>query len=910
MKAMRRCGLLAAVLVASGCGGGPGDDTVRFDSDGDGFSDQQEVNGTPGTDPQDPTDRPDRPRDSDADGCSDFDELNFGGFCDNDPNSPGAGGLARVSGRLRVGATAAVDGDTLAAGGPDVDNDLTDPSAAQALTNPCTLSGYLGERPAGTDISDFYRVNLAPGQAVTLRLANAQANDFDLFLYDQNGAPLDSSEGTAAVEQVTAPAQDIYLVQVFAFSVDQGQDRGGLYTLLIGDAAPLSQSARSARLSSLHDFVEDEVLVTWRPGRRALQAEPDDELEVEVMNAAAGAGGVERLRVKSVRRHKPAAVNPKIVVKRPTSPIVTAVKVLRRRTEVASAAPNYIRRPVALPNDEHFSFQWHYPLISVPEAWDVTTGDPGVIVAVIDTGVLVGHPDLQGQLVEGFDFISDAGSARDGDGIDPDPDDPGDLAAGGSSTFHGTHVAGTIAARTNNGLGVAGVAPDVRVMPLRVLGRDGGTDFDIAQAIRYAARLANVSGDLPPRRADIINMSLGGPGFAQIEQDAVDAARAAGVIVIAASGNDSANADQFTPAGLDGVVTVGAVDARGDITAYSNFGSSVEVAAPGGDMTQDANGDGLGDGVLSTLGTDDGEFIFEILEGTSMASPHVAGVVALMKSINPDMTPADLDLLLAGEHPLTDIAVVDDRGQPGKDLFFGHGLINALGAVRAAAAIAGQGAGDEPLILVSPRNLDFGGQTRELAVEVRNGGTQTLEVTGIRSTQDWVRAAPGAGGEGTYVISVERGDLPDGVHTAELIFESNGGDAVVAVRMAVGLGFDAAGDIGVVHVLLVDGDQNAVAETVATAEDGYSFEMRVAVGTYSLFAGTDLNGNGLIDDPGEFFGAFPTVQQPQPIEVAGDVDDVSFAVSPPIGLQNRQSAGIKRRPAEKQTKAVALLGGE
>lgn len=154
MKAMRRCGLLAAVLVASGCGGGPGDDTVRFDSDGDGFSDQQEVNGTPGTDPQDPTDRPDRPRDSDADGCSDFDELNFGGFCDNDPNSPGAGGLARVSGRLRVGATAAVDGDTLAAGGPDVDNDLTDPSAAQALTNPCTLSGYLGERPAGTDISD------------------------------------------------------------------------------------------------------------------------------------------------------------------------------------------------------------------------------------------------------------------------------------------------------------------------------------------------------------------------------------------------------------------------------------------------------------------------------------------------------------------------------------------------------------------------------------------------------------------------------------------------------------------------------------------------------------------------------------------------------------------------------------
>ncbi len=205
---------------------------------------------------------------------------------------------------------------------------------------------------------------------------------------------------------------------------------------------------------------------------------------------------------------------------------------------MAYAEPNYIRRAQRSPSDELFGRQWHYSMINLPGAWDTTTGNANVIVAVIDTGVLFNHPDLAARLTEtGYDFVSDPDSAMDGDGIDPDPSDAA-AQNPGTGIFHGSHVAGTIAAQTNNGVGVAGVGWNTRVMPVRALGKGGnGSNYDIMEAVKYAAGLPNDSGKVPAQKADIINLSLSGTSPSDWEQEVLDEVRAEGIIVVAAAGN-------------------------------------------------------------------------------------------------------------------------------------------------------------------------------------------------------------------------------------------------------------------------------------------------------------------------------------------------------------------------------------
>jgi hypothetical protein len=258
-----------------------------------------------------------------------------------------------------------------------------------------------------------------------------------------------------------------------------------------------------------------------------------------------------------------------------------AIKSLRGDPRVEYAEPNYEIRALAVPDDEAYPFQWHYPLIGLPEAWDTTTGNSDVVVAVIDTGILSNHPDLAGQLVDGFDFVRDPASAGDGDGIDPDPEDSGNPPNAGSSSFHGTHVSGTVAARGNNGLGVAGTAYTSHVMPVRALGAGGaGTSYDVSQAIRFAAGLPNDSGTVPLQAADIINLSLGGGPFSQASQDLFDQVRAAGVMVVAAAGNEASPLPAY-PASYSGVISVSAVDAQRRLAPYSNTGGQIEVDTGG-----------------------------------------------------------------------------------------------------------------------------------------------------------------------------------------------------------------------------------------------------------------------------------------------------------------------------------------
>ncbi len=349
-------------------------------------------------------------------------------------------------------------------------------------------------------------------------------------------------------------------------------------------------------------------------------------------------------------------------------------------------------KPLLTPNDTHYGVQWHYSDatggINAPAAWDVTNGS-GVNVAVLDTGYRP-HVDLAANIVGGYDFISSSTAARDGNGRDSDARDEGDWIESANicgnpsatnSSWHGTHVAGTVAAVTNNNTGVAGVAYGAKVVPLRVLGRCGGSTSDIADAIVWAAG-GSVSG-IPanPNPAKVINMSLGGPSScASVTQNAINSARANGAVVVVAAGNSNANASGFTPASCNGVINIAATDRNGNRATYSNFGASIDVAAPGGM--------GGADGVASTKNagtTTPGADNYAYSAGTSMAAPHVAGVAALMFSVNPNLTPDEVETILK------DTARSFPSGSTCSTSNCGAGIIDARAAVDAA-----QGGGNPP----------------------------------------------------------------------------------------------------------------------------------------------------------------------------------------------------------------------
>lgn len=267
-------------------------------------------------------------------------------------------------------------------------------------------------------------------------------------------------------------------------------------------------------------------------------------------------------------------------------------KELSQKTEYIE--PNYIYQTFFSPNDPDYSKQWNLRSINVESAWDETKGS-GITVAVIDTGISP-VPDLKDtKLVQGYDFVNDQVEAYDDNG-------------------HGTHVAGTIAQSTNNGYGVAGIAHEASLMPLKVLGGSGGgTISDIAEAIKFAA----------DNGADVINMSLGGGGESKLMQEAIDYAHSKGVVIVAAAGNSNQNSASY-PARYPKVIGVSALDAAGLKAPYSNFGAGIDISAPGGSET--------GKIVQETINPQTGTAAFLGFQGTSMAAPHVAGVAALVKA--------------------------------------------------------------------------------------------------------------------------------------------------------------------------------------------------------------------------------------------------------------------------------------
>lgn len=388
----------------------------------------------------------------------------------------------------------------------------------------------------------------------------------------------------------------------------------------------------------------------------------------------------------------------RLLQRMPASSVATAAARLQADASITWAEPAVRGRFQNLPNDPSFPEQWaltdREAGIDAPGAWEITTGSPEIIVAILDSGIRRKHPDLQARLLPGADFVSDKWRSGDLDPRDLDPEDPGDAArrgecspsaAASSSTWHGTHVAGTIGAATDNREGIAGVDWHARLLPIRVGAKCGIDPIDLADAIRWAAGVGPKDNrTIPgpnPDAAHILNISIGFPGSCPAYmQAAINDALAAGALVVVAAGNDGQPAQDVYPASCHGVLSVYATDRRGRRTPYSNFGR-VHLAAPGGSA-----GGWSADQILSTDNrgetrpTSD-HYGYKV--GTSMAAPHVAGVAALLLAANPELRPGQLiNILMETARPFPAAGAGSCSSLGARSC--GAGILDAAAAARRA----------------------------------------------------------------------------------------------------------------------------------------------------------------------------------------------------------------------------------
>lgn len=433
-------------------------------------------------------------------------------------------------------------------------------------------------------------------------------------------------------------------------------------------------------------WVADEIIVKFKPGVSQDVIRQINQHHGTSVLSISKRGQFKRLRIPKNRT------------------VEETVDIYSRNPNVEYAEPNFTASALWIPNDPYYIYQWHldnaiYGGIQMESAWDIQTGNQNVIVAVVDTGVAYENyrnfaqaPDLANtSFVAGYDFVNNDTHPNDDEG-------------------HGTHVAGTVAQSTNNNLGVAGVAFNVSIMPVKVLDATGsGTYADVADGIYFAA----------DNGAAVINLSLGGTSPSTTLEDAVSYAYNKGVTIVCAAGNEYQEGNPpLYPAAYDAYcIAVGATRFDETRAYYSNTGSYLDIAAPGGDLNVDQNEDGYGDGVLQqTFGNNPKDFGYWFYQGTSMAAPHVSGVSALLIA-NGITGPDNI------RKALEDTA--EDKGETGWDPEYGWGIVDAHAALNYSP---------EPVHDVAVTAIDapleaYEGDLVSVSITVENQGTYSETTT-------------------------------------------------------------------------------------------------------------------------------------------------------------------------------------
>ena len=500
----------------------------------------------------------------------------------------------------------------------------------------------------------------------------------------------------------------------------------------VGAVVPIADddSVRPLRTRIAAHEATQRIIVKYVNRDVALAAGPVRPVNAETLSDAVGV---------ELRHHREMGLGAVVLTMSRAVPLFEASAIAKRismQPGIEYAEPDARMYLDAVPNDPQFSSQWHFndPFggVNAPAAWDITTGNAATVVAVVDTGYTA-HPDLTSRLLAGYDFVSDAIAANDGDGRDVNASDPGtwvtqteidtiaqfkDCKAENSS-WHGTAVAGVIGAATNNGSDVSGIDWNARILPIRALGKCGsGSLSDIVDGILWAAGIAIPGVPANTTPAKIINLSLGSEGSCSTSyQSAIGQAINAGKIVVASAGNANTSADH-RPSNCPGVISVAATSRTGAKASYSSFGSTVTIAAPGGD-----SGD-----LIRTLGntgtTVPGSPTVVGEAGTSFSAPMVSGIASLMVGLRPELDAATVKkILTASVRPFPDATC--------STATCGAGIVDAAAAVRAT-----RDGGIAVATFVGFQDADVGRPNPDLALKVTNLATTAIGVNPLFVTNN------------------------------------------------------------------------------------------------------------------------------------------------------------------------------
>lgn len=727
------------------------------------------------------------------------------------------------------------------------------------------------------DPDDHHRVGLLAQQHVALSLqfveddvALGGANDLSLALLDAaDGSTLDEVSGSTSplVLAVEGGPSTPLLVRVRASTGHAPY----VLSIQLSPSVLLQKGVSAATAAGWSPDASAAFVAVDPPGRASTQDAPRCASGHVLVSFAEGIDGAAVLAAHGLTPLRPVGCGACCVAF--PSPLegsgeAEAVRVAARLAALPGvrwATPDWLMTPLAEPSDARFAEQWNVMAVGGPGAWELTEGDPAVVVGVVDTGI-VPHPDLVGRLVPGFDFISDPIISGDGDGRDTDPHDEGDgLWPSGTSTWHGTHIAAIIVAANNDTYGIAGLAPGCRVMPLRALGRTGGQIGDVADAILFAAGLAQApDGTTLAEPLRVVNISAGIAIDSPVLREACDLAAAAGVLLVAAAGNTGSSPIIY-PARYESVLCVGACATELTSTSYSNFGPEMDLIAPGGDTHQDAAGDGGNDGILSC-------WLDETLvpasaghmrsSGTSQAAPHVAAAAALLLSREPGLDLAQLQSYL--------FTTARDVDPPGHDLGTGHGFLQVHEALRAQNAALLISDLRPPRLLLPWTSMYLSGLEDLREMPLLNGGGGVLLLGAPTAwTHDgapWLSASVVAAQLGgpaishdTLAVSIDQDALPaapDWSHGIVTIVDLLG-TPLGRVTIVVGRGVTlrAGADLRVAPIDADGPGTFAPRLARATSDVDYRFWLRrLPMSPYLLRAGEDRDRDGFFCEPGDFCG--------------------------------------------------------